>query len=222
MRKDMKDVIIDTGRTGKYDSARKTQPTYDEAKLEKLPEREGMRRRYDYWGPILGDRLGPLERFLRSRLGKQWDKVYSEICSEADLRNLRGKHLREHVEWEVDTWSERLAKQDMRWPRTSRFYVDKGGFLREDKSYRRWRHRPQYDPDNCRIGDKRYTRVNNCWFEAQFEPVEKVRERWNWASLTKDKEYYMDEVCVSKRQLGKKELKKLGLSNDPDFLWWAA
>lgn len=221
MRADMKDVIIDTGRRGSYDREIKVQikgKNIDE--LEALPEQQGMRRRYDGWGPEFADRISPLIKFLRANVGRLWDKVFSEICEHADARSLRGKHLREHVEFEVDTWSERLAKANQRWPRWRRFYVDAEGILREDDDYRRWRRKPQYDPDKCQIGDRFFERVNGCWFEVWYTKEQTPKQRWDWVKQTNIVEYYWIDVVSKKRQLGKKDLKTLGLSNDPDFKWW--
>jgi len=221
MRADMKDVIIDTVRRGGYDSVIRTQisgKTIDE--LDALPERQGMRRRYNGWGLELADRISPLVKFLRVNVGRPWDKVFSEICEHADARSLRGKHLREHVEFEVDTWRERLVKKDQRWPRWRHFYVDAKGFLREDTEHHRWQRKPQYDPDKCQIGDRRFERINACWFEVWYIKKEKAHQRWDFIKQANVVEYSMVEVVERKRQLGKKQLRDLGLSNDPDFEWW--
>jgi hypothetical protein len=92
MRADMKDVIVTPGRYGKYDGAHKTQPTNDVDKLDNLPEREGMMKRWreGRWGWSFGDHISPLRGFLRKNVGRPWDKVYSEFCEHADPRGVRG------------------------------------------------------------------------------------------------------------------------------------
>ncbi|MBI1914156.1 MAG: hypothetical protein HYS12_05380 [Planctomycetes bacterium] len=47
---------------------------------EEQPRREGIRRGGG-GGEALGERLGPLRRFLLSRAGRPWDKVFSEVCA---------------------------------------------------------------------------------------------------------------------------------------------
>lgn len=47
------------------------------------------------------DLLGPLRRYLRSNVGRPWDKVYSELCENLDKRKTTGRHVFEHVETEV-------------------------------------------------------------------------------------------------------------------------
>ncbi len=223
MRRDMKDVIIDTGRTGKdWDSISRTRmngKSIDE--LDNLPQQEGIKRRLtDSWNIQLADRIAPLVKFLRANVGRPWDKVFSEICEHADARSLRGKHLREHVEFEVDTWSERLAKNDKRWPRSSRFYVDAHGILREDTNRRYYQQKPNYDPDVCVLGDRHFERINACWFEVWYVKEKRPFQRWDFIKRTNIVEYSLVEVVSRKRQLGKKQLRDLGLSNDPNFKWW--
>jgi hypothetical protein len=54
-------------------------------------------------GPMRGDRaelrdnLRPLERWLKSKVGQEWDKVYSEFCAREDKRSLRGDHIHSHL-----------------------------------------------------------------------------------------------------------------------------
>src|SRR5262245_13101197 len=49
---------------------------------EDQPKREGIRRRSGD-ARAFNDNLGPLRRFLLSRVGRPWDKVYSEVCARA-------------------------------------------------------------------------------------------------------------------------------------------
>lgn len=147
MRKDMKDIIIEAPRLEDLDNPRGRVGQQDP---ETLPEQEGMRRRYTGWGPMLGDRLTPLVRFLRSRRGKQWNKVFSEMC--------------EHIEMEV----------------------------------------------------------HGCWFQVWYEKVEVAHRRWDYLQQKHVVEYSTKEVLDRKKQLNAKELRSLGLSNEPGWLWYAA
>lgn len=65
------------------------------------------------------DHIRPLERWLRSRIGEDWDALWSEICKAADSRNVRGRHLRQHVEMLVETESLHIKRRGFRG-----FYVD--------------------------------------------------------------------------------------------------
>lgn len=223
MRADLKDLIVNTSRSGKNKVPAKTQSTNDPDELDNLPEYEGSRDRYnpDYWGWQFGDRINPLRRALRKNVGRPWDKVYSELVESADSRTLRGWHFRDHIRMEVDSWNTRQAKLGQRFSRARGFYVDERGILREDTSRRSWRgyERPK-DPDNCMIGERRFTRVNGCWFEAWYDTKDVAEQFWNFMTQKRETRYHKEEYVSRKRQLGKKELKALGLSNEPGFEWW--
>lgn len=124
MRSDMRDVLITRGRTG-WRGKRKGRAR----PLEELPFREGICRDRTRW---FDDHLGPLKRFLSSRVGRHWDDVWSEICAQLDRRGLLQEHVFVHllqmVEVRVDVVDgavvDRVGRpiQPGRW-RTS-YYVD--------------------------------------------------------------------------------------------------
>jgi hypothetical protein len=104
MRPDMQKVIISRPRTGGSKTPRykaKSAHLRDIEVFDGGPSKEGMRRRhvaYHGWdGKAQTDLLGPLKRFLHSRVGQDWNSVWSEICRHADARNLIGLHLRLHT-----------------------------------------------------------------------------------------------------------------------------
>ena len=43
------------------------------------------------------DCLGPLYRWLRSKVGQNWDDIYHELCQILDINTLSGKHILSHV-----------------------------------------------------------------------------------------------------------------------------
>jgi hypothetical protein len=43
----------------------------------------------------------PFDRLLTSRLGRLWDDVYSELCSEFDSRSFAGYRFRDNLDWHV-------------------------------------------------------------------------------------------------------------------------
>lgn len=45
----------------------------------------------------LSDHLGPLRRFLRSKVGQSWNVVYSELCQRLDSSTMAGQHVLSHV-----------------------------------------------------------------------------------------------------------------------------
>lgn len=90
MRADMRDVLITRGRGGGWKKKRgRRRP------LEELPLREPIDRDGNKW---FDDLLGPLKRFLASRVGRPWDAVWSEICEHLDRRGLLQRHVFVHLE----------------------------------------------------------------------------------------------------------------------------
>ena len=46
---------------------------------------------------FFNDNLEPLERYLISRVGKNWDKIYSELCNKLDKSTVPGLHVFNHL-----------------------------------------------------------------------------------------------------------------------------
>ena len=63
----------------------------------------GRRRQYGSDCKWFTDLLGPLEGFLRSNLGRPWNKVYSELRQGLDARKVTGQHIFDHLKWMVET-----------------------------------------------------------------------------------------------------------------------
>lgn len=100
MRSDMSKVVIERPRYGHSDPSKKTKlrikrhKTGDEHEdsPNRLPASRGRGTK------DLSDFLNPLERFLRSNVGRPWDQVYREICEHLDRRKTLGNHVFEHLE----------------------------------------------------------------------------------------------------------------------------
>lgn len=57
------------------------------------PKHVGISASYRYSEKWLRDLLGPLQRFLQSRMGQPWNDVNSEMCAGLDKRNNTGQHI---------------------------------------------------------------------------------------------------------------------------------
>lgn len=66
--------------------------------------RESMKKRhkYNYDMKSFNENLNPLKGFLRSKIGKKWDKVYSELRKTFDSRSVINNHILEHLFQYVD------------------------------------------------------------------------------------------------------------------------
>ena len=90
----MSKVLVERARQGgKYARVRK----YPKHKLEDAPTKESMKFRYKGDRKSLNENLSPLKKFLNSKVGKHWDKVWSEICENLKLTSAVQKHVRDHV-----------------------------------------------------------------------------------------------------------------------------
>ena len=82
-------------------------------------------------------------RFLRSRLGRPWDQVFSEICAGLDTGSTVKQHVRLHIEDYViapisigrqGEWMFRgeVLERPNRWGRRRLFFVDpRDGILKD-------------------------------------------------------------------------------------------
>ena len=107
MRNDMATVVTERPRRGHGMPSRKWgrrlgKHEYDAE--DHGPMRAPIARHHQYgWNAKeFSDRLGPLRRYLRKQVGRPWDKVWSEISRTLDNRSLSGRHIFDHIRWEVE------------------------------------------------------------------------------------------------------------------------
>ena len=129
MRTDMHEVITSRPRSGS---------SYSKRTHCKAPEDQTKVRMKDglYYGKVFNDHLTPLIRLLEKRIGRSWNKTYSDICEGLTKNGLHRNHIKEHLRYMVETDPLRVA--EIKEHRTSGFrffYVD-NGILRQ-KSRRR-------------------------------------------------------------------------------------
>jgi hypothetical protein len=188
-------------------------------------KQESMKKPYGYNTKNLNEHLGPLRRFLRSRVGRPWDSVYSEICEHIRITSAVQSHVRDHVDMDVEKNVVMVGRE----PRTvignhpiyREFYVYKGILrFRPHKAYRRSSRRPK----PIEINGKQYHLVNDVWFEVSLAPIPSDIKISYWHRVDGDvlfrttvtvndcrKRYGRDVYAVAKRSLNGKEIKKLGL-----------
>lgn len=151
MRDDMAKVLVERPRWNSSGAGPTDRGERQRMPIEEWPSREGMKRRWRGGNKGFTDLLGPLRRYLRSNVGRPWNKVYSEIC--AGLR--AGFPTREHFLTHVFELVERhvvlidgvphhAAGYSIGWPivanRWGGFYVcPRTGLLREPKARRKTR-----------------------------------------------------------------------------------
>jgi hypothetical protein len=100
MRADMFEVIIERPRGGAGWLKEGNRIDRIRRRLDEAPIFEPMLRG---WGTKhLNENLAPLVRFLRSRRGKPWNKVYSEMCERLRPTSAVQKHVLDHVRMMVE------------------------------------------------------------------------------------------------------------------------
>ena len=101
MRRDMEKVLVTRPRHGswkKNEEVRKIRRSRPKEDGDNGGNRGSMKPKYPNWdNKQLNEFLNPLWRFLNSRVGKPWDKVYSEIRKENSGRSAVGAHIYQHL-----------------------------------------------------------------------------------------------------------------------------
>lgn len=192
------------------------------------PVKEGFRKRARVAtkGDMkeFNDNLGPLERFLMSCAGRPWNDVWSEIRRTCDHRNVRDQHLIEHAYNMVD-----FMDQPRRyWRRDDNgipygLYVLDGILLYNPR--KKYKYERPIDPNSRYIDGKHYVKRDDVWYEVIYREIESVRNSYGFCSfydiLEKEsiicfnaaqmERRYPGGYPWKKRQLNKKEKKRLGL-----------
>lgn len=100
MRDDMSKVLVESPRVGRrYARAivgiRRRRRNEVERDGETARTRIGMRR--DGTNKYFGEHLQPLFRYLQKQVHRPWSKVYSELCTHLDRRNVVQAHAFVHI-----------------------------------------------------------------------------------------------------------------------------
>jgi hypothetical protein len=154
MRDDMAKVVTERPRYGHRNPSKKTGgPRIRQADIEqdydeptRLPTARG--RQYGYKAKEFADLINPLRRFLRSCVGRPWNKVHSELSQKLDRRSLTGRHIWGHVMSEIETdchiGEDRVAYSNRRtflrhggYPVDGLYVHPKTGLIRDQRRPRR-------------------------------------------------------------------------------------
>jgi hypothetical protein len=222
----MAQVLIDRPRHGsRMRGYRRQRCANRRTELDEAPKSEPIRHRHAGHDKYFNDLFGPLLRYLERNVGRPWSKVYSEICTQNNLRSAAQKHLRHHV-FDFVACSVQLVDgvpytADGRYPlgRYGRrhFYVcPKTGLLRKTK-----RERPRRAVGHRITVSKRlqYHRLEGFWCEVVLRPIPAEREGcWDAVLnkpllLVKAEEatqlYGFEAYALSKRPLSRREARRL-------------
>jgi hypothetical protein len=99
MREDMDKVIVERPRVGSRLASRKKgyRKYVQNTDADDLPRREPMLGHWRGRQKWLNEHLGPMRRFLRSQVGRPWNKVHHDLCEHVSFDNAVQKHVLTHV-----------------------------------------------------------------------------------------------------------------------------
>ncbi len=99
MRSDMDKVIVERPRFGSRSPSRKKgyRKYLQSMPADELPLSEPMLGRWKGRDKWLNEHLGPMRRFLRSNVGRPWNKVHQELCEHVSFDNAVQAHVLSHI-----------------------------------------------------------------------------------------------------------------------------
>lgn len=109
MREDFNKLLVERERArshegfGNYRHKRLAKGLLD----DEVAGRESMKRRYQLAGAgkSFSENLNPLYGWLRTCVGKNWDKCYSELCNKFDMRGVINEHILQHLWSSVERYA---------------------------------------------------------------------------------------------------------------------
>lgn len=215
MRTDMQKVIIDRPRAGGHNYQKPAKPQIRDTDADYGPMRQSMKKdKIVQWAEkSQTDVLGPLKRFLRKRVGKKWNDVWSEICRSTN--GVMGSHLKDHVDWMVE------RNRPVGYRISGEFYVDDHGILKESETKPKTKRSRKLKI--VKLNGQDYYNHQDIWYRVtvcdfQNAPLQ-VDDVFGfggtkWATRTSIKcrlidAYGKSVYCSEKQQANSKECKKL-------------
>jgi len=223
------EIVIERPRGGMRISAKKL--TGYKKELQKITEEASedgllspylikIRRRTKHFS----DHLGPLRRWLRSKVGEPWDAVYQELCQQIDTKTLIGQHLFVHVWEDVERNVELIDGVPYR--KIRHCYLNNAIGYRRNELYihpetrivclaEKAAKKPRTKRNDLLVKDSyhQYRLLNNVWYLVTLQDIplwEKPRDILlkipiqPWVAM---QEYGREVYAVSKHQCNKKEIK---------------
>jgi len=175
------------------------------------------------------DNLNPLRRFLRSKVGTDWDRVYGELSQDLDISTLSGQHILSHLWQYVERHVEMIDGKPYRKPYNgffrnfgiyyNQFYVHpETGILCE--ALRSPKVIPPESKDKIKLDSTHYYyKLEDIWYLitfAQIPAISEVRDVVLKAYIQTEINSCTRLYAAQKRQCNKKEIRwiRLYLSKD--------
>lgn len=228
MRADMDKVIVERPRYGsRLPSRKKGYRRYVQSTpVEELPRREPLPGRWHGMDRQLNEHLGPMRRFLRSNVGRPWNKVHQDLCEHISFANAVQSHVLDHIDDYVHRYVEVVdsstvfCRRPLWWYRRQlcagdMYVCPKTGILKTVRKDRRGRP-PEKVNGNAGV---QYLRRDDAWWEVRLRKRPEIPgQLWDpW--LERDVASLSEQDCIaayggrliatSKRPLSRTETRKL-------------
>ncbi len=187
--------------------------------LDSLPQYESMTRRLGYSQRSFGENLGALEGWVRSLVGKPWDKAYSELCRLCPpTGNNVQRHAHQHLDWYIERSTVVMedgsvgfnSKYTHRWnsaalyrpiaESSADYYVHPKTKIvcrnkRKQQKVISWREAERKRIEGClRIFPKQvFAKFNGLWYCYDIEAPETATRR-HWDPITTSLKTYVVEI----------------------------
>ncbi len=211
MRPDMQHLLVERGHADRTGTMRYMKSWRSRCRFRNDEDDPRESLLAPKWWVSFSENLNPLRRFLESQVGRPWDKVYAEIRAHVNADSAVQYHILQHLydRLAVQVWREADGELwcRYRWGRLTRladrwgpdlYVCPDTGLLRRVKR-RAQRVMPEKPPDHlpATSEDHEYRDLGGQWYEV-----------W-WGTINQNGTWV--RAIVQKRQLGYKELRKLGL-----------
>lgn len=210
MRPDMQHLLVERGHAGRSWSFKRPKGWKARCRFRNEEDEQMESFIEPHRWPAFSENLAPLYRFLEAQVGRPWDKVYSEIRAQVNADSAVQYHILQHLYdrlvvevWRGDDgqlwhrrWGEHRPLSESRW---ARLYVCPDTKLVRRIKRRQETPRKQKPPEHLPATgpDHEYRDLAGQWYEV-----------W-WGTINQNGTWV--RAIVQKRQLGYKELRKLGL-----------
>jgi hypothetical protein len=239
MRKDLNKVIVERPR---FHDGWKTLKGEHKAwqKAIKNDDHPSRGKMSIGWGSKeLNENLNPLFRFLESKIGKNWNKVYSEIRENINPKNAVQLHILQHLEQYVEVNTIQSSNGVITDSRGTSigdpFFVHPktGQLLKNKDSYhfRRYKYKSSLPPyPSVMIDGERYIESNGVWYNVRMDKFREIKaspHNYRYyetaydviqkCHISRDQAYSFYGVGLyakEKSQLNSKEIRQLGLRKD--------
>jgi hypothetical protein len=183
-------------------------------------------RQHGYDAKQFTDVLGPIYRFLDKQVGRPWNKVHSELCEHLDKRKVTHAHVFTHIDSYVE--KDVFRGNDKIWYHTTGYSYVSGGvalrrvvglFVNPKNGLIQRQKPPKEEPkkkdfDVVKVDkENEHRRLNGIWFLVKLKEVEIDDSYYSHFTQKMVIRTRKEMREVSRKQLNKKELKKLGVEN---------